>query len=340
MTLGNVPLAHTLLRLGARQSYALGIKFLNRKDGSPVDITGATITMRARKPKRWGSTTAFEIVAVPIGDMVLGHAQFDMQAETLDLEPASYSFTVTLKSVNDYSTPALMGTIEIVDNDNDDAEGTFPTLSPNTQLAAYMENGDVVEVQIDKVDGPTSVVSLMLSQADDMLTAAQAAADAAGDSASAAGASQLAAAGSVSAAAASAATATTKAQEAADSETGAEGAATQAGISAAAAAQSASQAVGAASLSESSAIAAREAADRSEAASQDAQDVRTTIENGDFSLTGYWDFTDADVVGIPGGGGGGGLVEDPSDPGTYLPSGGGGGLVEDPSDPGTYLIGA
>jgi hypothetical protein len=211
-----------LLRVEARTSYALGIKFVKRSDRSAVDLTDAVVALTVKAPKRKGGALVVSQNAELVGDPSLGLTQFALQAEDLDLAAGEYPFLVTLVTGLGYSTPVIKGFLEILENTGDSTAEVYPAISPSSNLAAYVESGDVVEVRIDSVDGLTVAVSTMLVEAQELvdgwLLAGASSANAAASSAASAAGSATAAAGSANAASASAA-------DAADSAAAAEAAA-------------------------------------------------------------------------------------------------------------------
>lgn len=167
-TLGNTPRQHTTLTLEARKSYAFGVKFLHRSSKQPVDITGAMV--------RFTSSYAGEQVLdvdAEILDAELGLAQVNLQAAQLDLPVREYPFTLTLVSATGYSTVVAKGTLDL--QENTEAESTLSTYlphNPSTNLAAYLEGGDVVQVHVDQVDGLTVIVKDLLEDYKDEHAAA------------------------------------------------------------------------------------------------------------------------------------------------------------------------
>lgn len=198
--LGNTPRSQTVLLLEQRKSYALGLRFIDRSaNDDPLDITGVTIRCVVSLPQRYGGTVAVTKTAT-ILDGPLGLAQVSFQALDLDLETGEHPFTITFVPASGYSTTVIKGVIDIQPSVDPSTAGTYADINPSTNLAAYIEEGDVVEVTVDKVDGLYVVVSQMIldfdDQLDEYLAAIQVFRDAAAASATAAAGSANSAADS------------------------------------------------------------------------------------------------------------------------------------------------
>lgn len=312
-TLGNSPRQRTVLTLEARTSFAFGVKFFNRVDNTAVDLTGATVRLMAAYPARFGGGNAIYLVAEPVGDPALGIVQFNLQDTQLDLPPGEYEFSVTLVTMVGYSTPVLKGAIEIVANSDTGFLMNYPGISPSTNLAAYVENGQVIEVTVDQVDGLATVINQMVSHVDDLVeTVHQGVQSAEGARDEAQVFSEAA---SLSAGMAelheensglSAAAASDSAAQANDRQQLAQNAANLAAQSAAAALAylfGMGTAVQAASASAAAAAASAAAAQAAaDAVESGVLDIQSLVDEGSFTLEGTWDFTLANVIGLAAGG--------------------------------------
>lgn len=162
--LGNSPRAETVFTLEAAKSYAFGLRFLMSKSGNPVNLVDAQVKLVALAPRRAGGGQVINLDA----DMIepeLGLTQFNLQASDLDLDAGEYPFSIVMLSSIGYTTVVVKGILDIHANV---AEGwvdeSYPNVNPGTNLAAYLESGDVVEVKIDQVDGLSVVINDLIVQ--------------------------------------------------------------------------------------------------------------------------------------------------------------------------------
>jgi hypothetical protein len=88
--------------------------------------------------------------------------QFEFQAEDLALTPGTYSYDVTLLPPSGYSIPLLKGQLEIGANSDEDTSNTYSNISTGTDVTVQLENPDVVEVTVERVDGLFMLVQELL----------------------------------------------------------------------------------------------------------------------------------------------------------------------------------
>lgn len=298
--LGNTPRRTTVLTLEARKSFAFGLKFLTSSTDAPVDLTGAAVRLVLAQPAHLGGAALVTKTATAV-DLPLGLVQFELQAAELDLTPGEYPFTVTLVSALGYSTVIVKGVVDLAENTDGDDTNTYAGINPSTNLAAYLENGGLVEVTVDHLDGMYVIVEQRISQFESDAAATQAAhvaevtalrdqaatsatnansdRNAASTSASNAAASQTAAASSAAAAAASQSAASTSAANAEAAKTNAEASASSAESSATAAAGSAGTASTKASEASTSAINAASSASDADTSASNAATSETNAAN-------------------------------------------------------------
>lgn len=144
MTLTNLPQQHTSLRLAARKSFALTVKFQDSQ-GHTLSTPGVTIELVVGKGVYSGAAGFSLAPAVSNTDQ--GLFRFDLQASHLDLPEDEYPYEIVADSQG-YSTMAIRGTLELEDSvdtrtstyDDPAAEGivlarvTRDTLLIHTQL--------------------------------------------------------------------------------------------------------------------------------------------------------------------------------------------------------------
>lgn len=159
MTLGNTPRTETVMTLAARKSYAFGLRFLNSADESVVDLTGCTVRLVIKKQPRFGSTLVLDRDAVLL-EPTLGTAQVAIQASELDQPAGEYAFSLTLVSALGYSTLLMKGVIDLQDNtESESTSSTYTNINPSTNLAVYLDGGDLVTIKVDAIDGMYAEVS-------------------------------------------------------------------------------------------------------------------------------------------------------------------------------------
>lgn len=148
MQLSNVPRSVASLRVARAKSYAFGLEFKRRSDELAHNLTGAEVRFRVRNPKRKGGAMVVSVDA-DIYDANDGLAQVNLQASDLDLPAGDYPFSLSLLGASGYSSLVLDGTLTIVDNAEDESTtDTYADVDPFTSLVAWMESGDVVQVQV------------------------------------------------------------------------------------------------------------------------------------------------------------------------------------------------
>lgn len=161
-TLGNTPRRHTILTLEAAKSFAFGMQF-RTVQRDYVDLTDCTVRFVMDNPQHLGGATLLDVTSEDL-DPVLGLTQFNLQALDLDRAPGSYPFCVVLVSQHGYSTVILKGEVEILENTDIGATAfSYEGINPSTNMAVYMENGGMVEVVVESLDGMYVQVSELIS---------------------------------------------------------------------------------------------------------------------------------------------------------------------------------
>jgi hypothetical protein len=301
------------MTLEARKSFALGLNFKRATSGAALDLTGATVRMVLAQPAHRGGTVLMTKTAQAVS-LAQGAVQVELQAVDLDLAAGEYPFDITLVSANGYSSPVMKGVVDVRSNVDLDTTGTYTGINPSTSLAVSVEQGNVVEVHVDKVDGLYVVVSTMIADFDTQMQAKLQAAGVSEDNAAAwAGAaadSAAAASDSEQAAAQSAVDAAGSAADAASSRASAENAVaaalqvqtnTELSQEAAASAQgSATAAASSATAASSSATAADSSATSAAASSTSAAASATaaaqSVEDAQAIVSGDLDPVIADKI--------------------------------------------
>lgn len=171
--LGNSPAQHTVLRLEARKSFALGV-FLADPNGRPVDLSGSTLTLVSKLPgdtstDDYSNIFGFDAVA-HVEDPEFGFARFRVQAATLDIPAGEYPFAIVLLSEMGYSSVLVKGTMEMVDNpEYYSAQYSYSEAQPSQTLNLLLENRSVLRVTVGHAPPPgmgyvrDSVVELLES---------------------------------------------------------------------------------------------------------------------------------------------------------------------------------
>lgn len=179
MALGNTPRRETNIAVEASKSYQLGLHFIQQVGSDtpePVDITGCEIRFVATDPPSRGSTEVLSIVA-ELDAPINGLASFKFQAADLTLTPDSYAYDVTLYPPSGYSSPILKGYLEIGTNTDLRDDNVYGDLNITSDITVEMQGSDVIEVQVERLDGMFLVVSNLISEfSDDMQAQVDAAA--------------------------------------------------------------------------------------------------------------------------------------------------------------------
>lgn len=210
--LGNSPRSHTTLTLERAKSFAFGMRFRDTRR-HPVDVDAAEVRLVISKPRHRGGEQLV-VKDAEVVDAALGLIQFPLQAADLDLAEGEYPFVVVLEGATGYSTAVLKGTIDILDNaESESAARQYSGVNPGTNLAVALEEGNVVNVTVENVDGLSLIVEERITdfadQMDSKLVVAEGQAAEAADQADAATIAAQASAASSTAAAASAQVAAT-----------------------------------------------------------------------------------------------------------------------------------
>lgn len=185
MALGNTPRRETTFAVEANKSYAFGLRFVH-PDKTAIDLTGCTLRMVVIEGPHVGGTQVLAKVA-DMTDPTLGFAQFNLQAEDLALDPGSYSYDVTLLPTSGYSSPIIKGYFEVGPNVDFDSSNKYLGLEVGSEITVTFEQGDVVEITIDRVDGLYVLVAgLMEDFKEEMEAAVGQAETAAGEAAASA----------------------------------------------------------------------------------------------------------------------------------------------------------
>lgn len=133
-TLSNSPSETTVLRLEARKSFALGLKFYDLLDRT-INITGDTLTLTIGKT-RSRSLQAGDVVLTKVADLYdsgEGKAIFNLQADELDLAPGEYVFSV-VREHEDYTAVIIKGAVELLDNTDFTVGTDYGSLDPSVEL--------------------------------------------------------------------------------------------------------------------------------------------------------------------------------------------------------------
>lgn len=160
MALGNSPRRETSFTVEASKSYAFGMQF-KTVDGLPVDLTSCIVRLVITEPPYAGGTEVVNTLAVSV-DPTTGFTWFNLQAEDLALEPGSYPYDITLVPESGYSTPIIKGYFEIGSNTDQDASNVYETLNTASDITVTFEQGDVISIKIERVDGLFILVSEMM----------------------------------------------------------------------------------------------------------------------------------------------------------------------------------
>lgn len=134
-TISNSPGETTVLRLEARKSFALGLRFYDLLDRT-INITGDTITLTVSKI-RPRTMSISDVVLTKVADLYdsgEGKAVFNLQADELDLAAGEYVFDVTYEQ-EDYTAVVLKGVVEIVPNSNFVVGTDYSSLDPSVELS-------------------------------------------------------------------------------------------------------------------------------------------------------------------------------------------------------------
>lgn len=148
MALGNTPRKETNFAVEASKSFAFRMSFKDRK--GPLDLTGCAIRLVAASGSARGQV---EVLNKTIEGGPSGIVTFKLQAADLALPPGSYPYDVTLIPNSGYSTPIVKGYIEVGSNTDLEDSNVYTDVSTGTGVTAILEEGDVVQITIDAVDG-------------------------------------------------------------------------------------------------------------------------------------------------------------------------------------------
>jgi Collagen triple helix repeat (20 copies)/BppU N-terminal domain len=151
VSLGNTPHRQTNILLERNKSFALNLRF-TKKDGTPYDLTGATVRLVAVEPEHWGGQTVITETAVLLVPKD-GTAQFKFQASDLSLQDGEYAYDMTLLSVGNYSTPILKGTIVLGENADTDSTNVYSTITNSSELVVTFGTSHEVEVCLHYAEG-------------------------------------------------------------------------------------------------------------------------------------------------------------------------------------------
>lgn len=161
MALGNTPRKETSFYVEASKSYAFGIRFQDA-DHKPLDLTDCQVRLVATESAYPSGVEVLSVLAVST-DPTTGLAQFNLQADDLALDPGAYPYDVTLIPPTGYSTPILKGYIEIGSNTDQDSSNTYTNIQVGSEVTAVLENGDLIEITIERVDGMYLLVTSIIS---------------------------------------------------------------------------------------------------------------------------------------------------------------------------------
>jgi hypothetical protein len=160
VALGNTPRKEVNFAVEANRSYAFGILFKDPK-GEYLDLKGNQIRLVLADSQRQGSAELVVLDAVHVGK-THGLVQFRFQADDLALEPGSYPYDVTLLPTSGYSAPVLKGYFEVGANVDEDTSNTYTNVNTGSDITVTMNDTDLIELTIERIDGMYSVVDEMI----------------------------------------------------------------------------------------------------------------------------------------------------------------------------------
>lgn len=136
--IGNSPSSHTLLRLEARKSFALGIRVLDRL-GRDADLTGCSLRLVIKAEETASAPNLVAADANAVIELPLdGFGLFRLQAATLDIEPREYPFAIVLTTAEGYTSVIVKGSVEIVQNVDFDDSSVFTLALPTQTITAEL----------------------------------------------------------------------------------------------------------------------------------------------------------------------------------------------------------
>jgi hypothetical protein len=177
VALGNTPRRETIFSVETSKSYAFGVRFKTLED-TPVDLTGCDVRLVISEPGYFGGAEVLSLLATS-ADFRTGFVQFNLQAQDLALEPASYPFDITLIPTSDYSTPILKGLFEVGPNTDLDTSNVYSGVNVGSDITVTLEHGDIIDITIERVDGVYLILGGMIEDFSEEMAAAVAAAEAA-----------------------------------------------------------------------------------------------------------------------------------------------------------------
>jgi len=171
MALGNTLRRETNIAVEANKSYAFGVWFKSADD-TPIDLTDSVLRFVAAEQGQRGGREVLSVNAVSdVNNPNMMY--FEFQADDLALTAGSYSYDVTLVPPSGYSTPVLKGQLEIGSNTDQDTSNIYGSgVSTGTDLIVLLEDRDVVEVTIERVDGLFMLITEVIKDFRDELAAA------------------------------------------------------------------------------------------------------------------------------------------------------------------------
>ena len=160
MALGNTPRRETNISLEQGKSYALGVNF--RSAAGPLDVTDTVLRMVVANLVQRGGVEVLSKEAVTL-DALDGRFQFQFQAEELALPAGSYPYDMTIVPPSGFSSPVLKGALEIGTNTDYNTSNTFTEVNAGDDLTIVLDGVDVVEINIERLDGMLGVVQNLIS---------------------------------------------------------------------------------------------------------------------------------------------------------------------------------
>lgn len=177
MALGNTPRRETNIALEASKSYVLGLQFRDASD-KPIDLDDSIVRIVVAEGSRAGHLEVLSKEATYVGGS-LGLVQFRFQAQDLALDPGSYPYDVTLVAASGFSTPVLKGYFEIGPNADADDSNQFEHIFTGSDISVIVEQGDLIEIRIERVDGLFTLAEQMILDFNETLEGQTAVLDAA-----------------------------------------------------------------------------------------------------------------------------------------------------------------
>lgn len=153
---GNSPRDVTIIRAEARKSLSLAI-WITDPNGRPLDITGTTLRIVAKKRGATGGNDAANLFTNAFAELVdpeNGFARFSLQAYDLDHAPGEYAYAIVLWSEG-YSSVIVKGVIDIQPNTEwDSLTAEYMPDAVSQALTVVMSGNVTLEVRTGSTLAP------------------------------------------------------------------------------------------------------------------------------------------------------------------------------------------